>query len=189
MCLDHNDEQLCVKDVIPLKSNCLSECAEGTVGSDEDSDSNSGNVDGSLENNEPKRKYPRERTTFTAAQLKFLEELFRVKKYLTLIERSKVASHLELSEKQVKTWFQNRRTKYRRQKQGISSLASSNAGLCRGQIHNGQGYWKFLPTACYSTDKTQECCRPVDFTLKTDSVASKHFMCSRPWQFCSHSQP
>ena len=71
-----------------------------------------------------KRKYPRERTTFTIRQLKFLEELFGAKKYLTLIERSKVAAHLELSERQVKTWFQNRRTKYRRQKTMTSPILS-----------------------------------------------------------------
>ena len=69
-----------------------------------------------------KRKYPRERTTFTSTQLRFLEELFRLKKYLTIVERSKVASHLDLTERQVKTWFQNRRTKYRRQKHVNSQL-------------------------------------------------------------------
>lgn len=84
-----------------------------------------------------KRRYPRERTTFTAPQLKYLEELFRLKKYLSLIERSKVASQLELSEQQVKTWFQNRRTKYRRQKTSSSphlpSVAPKSPFLYEGQ--------------------------------------------------------
>lgn len=69
-----------------------------------------------------RKKYHRERTTFTSTQLKFLEELFRLKKYLTIVERGKVASHLDLTERQVKTWFQNRRTKYRRQKTINSQL-------------------------------------------------------------------
>ena len=46
-----------------------------------------------------KRRYPRERTTFTASQLKYLEELFRLKKYLSLIERSKVKHLSTLSVK------------------------------------------------------------------------------------------
>ena len=86
-----------------------------------------------------KRRYPRERTTFTIRQLKFLEELFAAKKYLTLIERSKVACHLELSERQVKTWFQNRRTKYRRQKTVASPVLSlSSSGLHRNDYHHYQ---------------------------------------------------
>ena len=57
-----------------------------------------------------------------------------MKKYLTLIERSKVAIHLDLTERQVKTWFQNRRTKYRRQKTLSSPLlttSSTNTSLLR----------------------------------------------------------
>ncbi len=103
---------------------------------------------------EPKRKYPRERTTFTASQLKFLEELFRAKKYLTLLERSKVARHLELSEKQVKTWFQNRRTKYRRQKQGLNNIAN-NALFFPGMLCNAPVAWKPRTAqtgSCYGTE-------------------------------------
>ncbi len=105
-------------------------------------------------NSEPKRKYPRERTTFTAAQLKFLEELFRVKKYLTLIERSKVATHLELSEKQVKTWFQNRRTKYRRQKQGLNSALVAHSALLHPlyNSHARPAIWKAASVPCYANE-------------------------------------
>ena len=91
-----------------------------------------------------KRKYPRERTTFTIAQLKFLEELFCVKKYLTLIERSKVALHLELSERQVKTWFQNRRTKYRRQKtvnSPVLSLSVENNPFLKLSDHSATSHF------------------------------------------------
>ncbi|XP_065060898.1 T-cell leukemia homeobox protein 2-like [Rhopilema esculentum] len=61
----------------------------------------------------PKRKKPR--TTFSRAQIAELEELFTEKKYLTSSERQKVASYLNLSDCQVKTWFQNRRTKWKRE--------------------------------------------------------------------------
>eukprot|EP00794_Sanderia_malayensis_P015896 gene15896-17496_t len=103
---------------------------------------------------EPKRKYPRERTTFTASQLKFLEELFRVKKYLALLERSKVATHLELSEKQVKTWFQNRRTKYRRQKQGLSSALMAHSALLHPMYTSARpAVWKApASVSCYANE-------------------------------------
>ena len=136
---------------------------------DDDSDDNSSeetNDDSSskLDSGSPKRKYPRERTTFTAAQLKFLEELFRVKKYLTLIERSKVASHLELSEKQVKTWFQNRRTKYRRQKQGFTSTTAAHHALFCADwahaVHSAQHVpWAVSSPTCYQGARPEISCR------------------------------
>ncbi len=61
----------------------------------------------------PKRKKPR--TTFSRAQITELEDLFTEKKYLTSSERQKVADYLNLSDCQVKTWFQNRRTKWKRE--------------------------------------------------------------------------
>eukprot|EP00794_Sanderia_malayensis_P019965 gene19965-21920_t len=61
----------------------------------------------------PKRKKPR--TSFTRSQISELEELFTEKKYLTSSERQRVAACLQLTDCQVKTWFQNRRTKWKRE--------------------------------------------------------------------------
>lgn len=55
------------------------------------------------------RKVRRRRTAFTHAQLAFLERKFRSQKYLSVADRSDVAEALNLSETQVKTWYQNRR--------------------------------------------------------------------------------
>ncbi|KAF7274019.1 hypothetical protein GWI33_013297 [Rhynchophorus ferrugineus] len=63
------------------------------------------------------RKPRRRRTAFTHAQLAFLERKFRCQKYLSVADRSDVADALNLSETQVKTWYQNRRTKWKRQNQ------------------------------------------------------------------------
>jgi BarH-like len=41
----------------------------------------------------------------------------RCQKYLSVADRSDVADALNLSETQVKTWYQNRRTKWKRQNQ------------------------------------------------------------------------
>uniref|UniRef100_UPI00398E5C80 homeobox protein vex1-like n=1 Tax=Pristiophorus japonicus TaxID=55135 RepID=UPI00398E5C80 len=57
----------------------------------------------------------RARTAFTVEQLKQLEKIFKRKMYLGARERQELAKQLTLSEKQVKTWFQNRRMKLKRQ--------------------------------------------------------------------------
>jgi hypothetical protein len=55
------------------------------------------------------KKVRRRRTAFTHSQLAFLERRFRMQKYLSVADRSEVAEILNLSETQVKTWYQNRR--------------------------------------------------------------------------------
>lgn len=60
-------------------------------------------------------KVRRRRTAFTSNQLKALEEKFQDKKYLTITERNNLAKTMKLSDTQVKTWFQNRRTKWKKQ--------------------------------------------------------------------------
>ncbi|CAB3399181.1 unnamed protein product [Caenorhabditis bovis] len=51
---------------------------------------------------------------FTNEQTDALEHKFDSHKYLSPQERKKLAKSLSLSERQVKTWFQNRRAKWRR---------------------------------------------------------------------------
>ncbi|XP_072933069.1 uncharacterized protein HHEX [Epargyreus clarus] len=51
---------------------------------------------------------------FSAAQTGALERRFGASKYLTPDERRALAASLRLSDRQVKTWFQNRRAKWRR---------------------------------------------------------------------------
>ncbi|XP_015124735.1 homeobox protein GBX-2 [Diachasma alloeum] len=63
------------------------------------------------------RKPRRRRTAFTHAQLAYLERKFRCQKYLSVADRSDVADALSLSETQVKTWYQNRRVKLRKERQ------------------------------------------------------------------------
>lgn len=61
-----------------------------------------------------KRKTKRIRTTFTPEQLKVLEENFAMQMYLVGDFRETLAKSLNLSEGQVKVWFQNRRIKMRK---------------------------------------------------------------------------
>uniref|UniRef100_A0A8C6XF59 Homeobox domain-containing protein n=1 Tax=Naja naja TaxID=35670 RepID=A0A8C6XF59_NAJNA len=60
-------------------------------------------------------KLKRVRTVFTPEQLERLEEEFLKQQYLVGSERLDLAATLQLTETQVKVWFQNRRIKWRKQ--------------------------------------------------------------------------
>ncbi|XP_034234126.1 homeobox protein ceh-19-like [Thrips palmi] len=55
------------------------------------------------------------RQAYSARQLERLETEFKVDKYLSVSKRMELSKALNLTEVQIKTWFQNRRTKWKKQ--------------------------------------------------------------------------
>ncbi|XP_039250610.2 uncharacterized protein LOC120328240 [Styela clava] len=82
---------------------------------------------GSDENSEDLKikKCRRSRTVFTELQLMGLERKFEHKKYLSTPDRLELANSLGLSQLQVKTWYQNRRMKWKKQSQLSGNLHES----------------------------------------------------------------
>ncbi|XP_025898469.1 homeobox protein Nkx-3.1 [Nothoprocta perdicaria] len=62
----------------------------------------------------PRRPPKRARAAFSHSQVVELERTFSHQKYLSAPERAHLARHLQLTETQVKIWFQNRRYKTKR---------------------------------------------------------------------------
>ncbi|XP_022599714.1 homeobox protein vent1-like [Seriola dumerili] len=97
----------------------------------------------------------RMRTKFTSEQIRKLESTFSKHKYLGATQRRKFAEKLNLSETQVKTWFQNRRMKLKREVQDVRpEFLSVPAALLppllfqhhvlSGQLPSGSGFYPQL---------------------------------------------
>ncbi|KAK0163053.1 hypothetical protein PV327_006764 [Microctonus hyperodae] len=81
-------------------------------GMDIDGDKDVHERSSSVTSDEDRKKRPR--TAFTAAQIKSLESEFERNKYLSVAKRLQLSKSLKLTETQIKIWFQNRRTKWKR---------------------------------------------------------------------------
>ncbi|XP_055839007.1 homeobox protein vex1 [Episyrphus balteatus] len=100
--------------------------------------------------NDDRKKRPR--TAFSASQIKALETEFERGKYLSVAKRTALAKQLHLTETQIKIWFQNRRTKWKRKYTAdVETLASHYyaqlgiGGLARPMVV-GDRLWLFSQT-------------------------------------------
>ncbi|KAL3837226.1 hypothetical protein ACJMK2_022596 [Sinanodonta woodiana] len=83
------------------------------------------------------------RQAYSSHQLARLEAEFRNDKYLTVNKRMDLSKELNLTETQVKTWFQNRRTKWKKQIAVRMKLINPQSLLT-------SPYWTILPYSYFT---------------------------------------
>uniref|UniRef100_A0A8C5PL39 Homeobox domain-containing protein n=1 Tax=Leptobrachium leishanense TaxID=445787 RepID=A0A8C5PL39_9ANUR len=93
----------------------------------------------------------RPRTKFSEEQLQELEKSFTENRYIGASEKKRLSNVLKLSETQIKTWFQNRRMKFKRQRQD----ARVDAFFSR----------LYLPYYSYSDVQTPSCSLQPDLAM------------------------
>lgn len=75
----------------------------------------------------PAKKLRKPRTIYSSLQLQHLNQRFQHTQYLALPERAQLAAQLGLTQTQVKIWFQNKRSKYKK-------LLKQNSGAQEGDF-------------------------------------------------------
>nr|XP_029518541.1 NK1 transcription factor-related protein 1-like [Oncorhynchus nerka] len=147
----HSDSEMQDDLFSEESSSGLTENTQGELGHREDDDKESksprspgeqqtqqSGSNGQSHQGKPKRKRSgsdsksgkprRARTAFTYEQLVALENKFKCTRYLSVCERLNLALSLSLTETQVKIWFQNRRTKWKKQNPGADTSAPTGGG-------------------------------------------------------------
>ncbi|KAG7304028.1 Homeobox protein B-H1 [Plutella xylostella] len=121
----------------------VASCAWAAQGVKDDSDEVSSKGCGSDASGLAK-KQRKARTAFTDHQLQTLEKSFERQKYLSVQDRMELAAKLGLTDTQVKTWYQNRRTKWKRQTAvGLELLAEAGNYAAFQRLYGG--YWAGVP--------------------------------------------
>ncbi|XP_028391275.1 homeobox protein slou-like [Dendronephthya gigantea] len=137
-----------------LSADEIEKESEDSDSSDETKSNSAKKRKRSADRNGKEGKPRRARTAFTYEQLVALENKFKTTRYLSVCERLNLAMSLSLTETQVKIWFQNRRTKWKKQNPGMDATAPTRPIMAPPTLpHCGSPYilnsqHHFFPTSC-----------------------------------------
>ncbi|XP_016971415.2 homeobox protein H2.0 [Drosophila rhopaloa] len=129
----------------------------------------SSNLSNTGSSNSGKRKRSWSRAVFTNLQRKGLEIQFQQQKYITKPDRRKLAARLNLTDAQVKVWFQNRRMKWRHTRENLKSgqekqpteVPGGGSGIKASTISGGS-------TPHETLDYSSDSCSSVDLSEQAD---------------------
>jgi len=70
----------------------------------------------------------KQRPLFSPHQIQTMEKEFATQRYVTEEKRAQLALEVNLTEAQVKTWFQNRRTKWKKERKEVQQNMDQTMG-------------------------------------------------------------
>ncbi|XP_052281097.1 homeotic protein caudal-like [Dreissena polymorpha] len=126
----------CFNNAAWLSGNATPKLTQTSVKQSTCSEINGGNVDHPFYNRRRRatsseegltRTRDKYRVVYTDKQRKGLEKAYEENKFITMETRNKLSKELDLSDRQIKIWFQNRRAKERRDLKRSSDAESSTS--------------------------------------------------------------